>query len=72
MSYHEAIEVDVHPCSRCGHRSFRRVARRGILASVLVLFRLYPWECESCQHRTYSRQRDAHSRTTPLHERAAG
>lgn len=26
--------------------------------SLMVLLKLYPWECESCQRRTYSRRRD--------------
>ena len=53
-------EVRVRPCSSCGHRKFRRVRRQGLVDSLMVWLKLYPWECESCQHRTYSRRRDAH------------
>jgi hypothetical protein len=53
-------EVRVQPCSSCGHRKFRRVRRAGVLDSLMVMLKLYPWECESCQHRTYSRRRDSH------------
>ena len=58
--YHTVIEVRVRPCSSCGHRKFRRVRRQGIVDSLMVMLKLYPWECENCQHRTYSRRRDSH------------
>jgi len=57
--YDGGIEVDVRPCSSCGHRKFRRVRRSGVVDRLMVLLKLYPWECESCQHRTYSRRRDS-------------
>ncbi len=55
-----ASEVFVRPCSNCGHHKFRRVRRQGLVDGLMVLLKLYPWECESCQHRTYSRRRDEH------------
>lgn len=68
VSYDRRTEVHVRPCSNCGHRKFRRVRRQGLLDSMMVLLRLYPWECESCQHRMYSRRRDVHEKPTPVHE----
>ena len=55
----EVTEVIVRPCSNCGHHKFRRVRREGLVDSLMVMLGLYPWECESCQHRRYSRRRDA-------------
>lgn len=62
LSYHHGIEVSVQPCSNCGHPKFRRVKRKGLLDSMMALIKLYPWECENCEHKTYSRQRDAHGK----------
>jgi hypothetical protein len=45
-------------CSSCGHHKFRRVRREGIVDGLMVLLKLYPWECESCQRKTYSRRRE--------------
>ena len=53
-------------CPKCEMTSTRRVARTKSLGHRFMhIFRLYPWECLTCQEKFFSMTR--HSRATKRH-----
>jgi hypothetical protein len=56
-------------CPHCGSTSNRRIARKKNLKHrVLYFFRLFPWECLSCQQIFFSQIRYSRSHRHPQGE----
>ena len=59
----------MRPCPTCGHQEYRRLPREGVFErSILPLLGLFPWECRSCQRKTYMRLRGEKRVAQTTHE----
>jgi hypothetical protein len=56
-------------CPKCEASSTRRLPRaRSMSHRFMYFFRLFPWECLTCQEKFFNGQRYAQSRRHPLGE----